>query len=207
VLRDAHAPPAGLALGGQEWIAEASAEQQMAAHRAAMEDQFLEAAADGDFVGMQIYSCARIGPDGPVAPAPELMTLVNIEYRPQALGASVRRVREVLPTTPVVVTENGVATADDTQRITFIDEALRGLAAAMTDGADVRGYFHWSLLDNLEWFHGYRPTFRTDRRRSHHLRPHPQAEPGLAGPVCRSARIELISHQTFGIAFVRQAST
>ena len=108
---------------------------------------------------MRLYSCARIGPDGPIAPAPELLTLADMEYRPQALGASVRRVREVLPTTPVVVTENGIATADDTQRITFIDEALRGLAAAVTDGADVRGYFHRSLLDNFEWFHGYRPTF------------------------------------------------
>jgi beta-glucosidase len=159
VLRGAGSPPVGIALVGQEWIAEDGAHDEMAAHRAAMEDQFLNAAADCDFVGMQVYSCARIGPDGPVAPAPELMTLAHLEYRPQALGASVRRVREVLPDVPIVVTENGIATADDDQRIAYTDGSLRGLASAMADGADVRGYIHWSLMDNFEWFAGYAPTF------------------------------------------------
>ncbi len=158
VLRGAGSPPVGIALVGQEWIAEDGADDEMAAHRAAMEDQFLNAAADCDFVGMQVYSCIRIGPDGPVAPAPELMTLAHLEYRPQALGASVRRVREVLPDVPIVVTENGIATADDDQRIAYTDGSLRGLAAAMADGADVRGYIHWSLLDNFEWFAGFAPT-------------------------------------------------
>jgi beta-glucosidase len=159
VLRGAGSPPVGLALVGQEWIAEDGAVEEMAAHRAAMEDQFLEAAADCDFVGMQVYSCARIGPDGPVAPAPELLTQAHMEYRPQALGASVRRVREVLPEMPVVITENGIATADDAQRIAYTEGSLRGLSEAIADGADVRGYLHWSLLDNFEWFAGYAPTF------------------------------------------------
>jgi beta-glucosidase len=159
VLRGGGSPPVGLALVGQEWIVEQGAEAEMAAHRAAMEDQFLAVAADCDFVGLQVYSCARIGPDGPVAGAPELMTLAHVEYRPQALGESVRRVREVLPEVPVVITENGIATADDRQRIEYTEGALRGLAAAIADGADVRGYLHWSLLDNFEWFAGYGPTF------------------------------------------------
>jgi beta-glucosidase len=158
-LRDGGSPPVGLALVGQEWIAEEGAEAEMAAHRAAMEDQFLAAAADCDFVGMQVYSCARIGPDGPVAGPPERMTQAHMEYRPQALGASVRRVREVLPDVPVMITENGLATADDQQRIAFTADALRSLADAVADGADVRGYLHWSLLDNFEWFSGYAPTF------------------------------------------------
>ncbi|RBY75453.1 glycoside hydrolase family 1 protein [Geodermatophilus sp. TF02-6] len=159
VLRGAGSPPVGLALVGQEWIAVDGGEERMVEHRAAFEDQFLHAAADCDYVGMQVYSCARIGPDGPVAPAPELLTQAHVEYRPQALGASVRRVRQVLPDTPVVVTENGVATADDEQRIAYTEGSLRGLAEAIADGADVRGYFHWSLLDNFEWFAGYAPRF------------------------------------------------
>jgi len=151
--------PVGLALVGQEWIAVDGGEERMARHRAAFEDQFLAAAADGDFVGMQVYSCARIGPDGPVAPPAELLTQAHMEYRPQALGASVRRVREVLADTPIVITENGIATADDAQRIAYTEGALRGLGDAIADGADVRGYLHWSLLDNFEWFSGYAPTF------------------------------------------------
>jgi beta-glucosidase len=159
VLRDGGAPPAGLTLVGQEFLAEDGAVEQAAAHRAAMEDQFLAAAAGDDFVGMQVYSCARIGPDGPVAPAPELRTLADVEYRPQALGAAVARAAEVLPGMPLLVTENGIATADDAQRIDHTREALRSLGTAIDGGADVRGYLHWSLLDNFEWFAGYGPTF------------------------------------------------
>jgi beta-glucosidase len=158
VLRGAGSPPVGLALVGQEWIAEDGAEEQMAAHRAAFEDQFLEASTDLDFVGLQVYSCARIGPDGPVAPAPELVTQAHLEYRPEALGRAVRRAREVVPHVPVIVTENGIATSDDAQRIAYTEGSLRGLAEAIADGADVRGYLHWSLLDNFEWFAGYAPT-------------------------------------------------
>ena len=159
ILRGAGSPPAGYALVGQEWIVEDGAAAETAAHRAAMEDQFLAAAQGDDFVGMQIYSCARIGPDGPVAPPPDRMTLAHMEYRPPALGASVRRVSEVLPDVPIVVTENGLATRADAERIAFTDEALRSLHAAIRDGADVRGYMHWSLLDNFEWFSGFAITF------------------------------------------------
>ena len=59
---------------------------------------------------------------------------------------------------PILVTENGIATADDQQRISYTTDALKGLFAAMDDGADVHGYLHWSLLDNYEWGH-WEPTF------------------------------------------------
>jgi beta-glucosidase len=159
VLRGAGSPPAGLSMVGQEWIAEDGAVEQMQAHRAAFEDQFLEAAADSDFVGLQVYSCSRIGPDGPVAPAPELVTQAHMEYRPPALGRAVARASEMLPDVPLLITENGLATDDDAQRIAYTEGALRGLAEAIAGGADVRGYLHWSLMDNFEWFSGYGPKF------------------------------------------------
>jgi beta-glucosidase len=150
----------GMTLIGRENIAEDGGAERMQQERAASEDQFLQAADGDDFVGLQIYTSARFGPDGLIPPAPELQTLAHgMEYRPQALGAAVTRAAEVLPGTPILVTENGVATADDEQRIRFTDEALRGLSAAIAGGADVRGYVHWSLLDNFEWMLGYRPTF------------------------------------------------
>ena len=85
--------------------------------------------------------------------------LAHVEYRPQAVGESVRRVAQVLPDTPMVITENGLATTEDRERIAFTSDVLRGLHAAIGDGADVRGYVHWSLLDNFEWFGGYAATF------------------------------------------------
>jgi beta-glucosidase len=82
-----------------------------------------------------------------------------MEYRPQALGAAVTRAAELLPGVPLLVTENGIATADDDERIRFTTRALQGLSDAIAAGADVGGYVHWSLLDNFEWMLGYRPTF------------------------------------------------
>lgn len=60
---------------------------------------------------------------------------------------------------PIMITENGIATADDNQRITYLEEHIDALARAMNDGHDVRGYFHWSLADNYEWHWGYKATF------------------------------------------------
>lgn len=60
---------------------------------------------------------------------------------------------------PIYVTENGVADQGDVSRSTFLIEHLHVLATAIADGIDVRGYFHWSLMDNFEWHHGYCPRF------------------------------------------------
>jgi beta-glucosidase len=60
---------------------------------------------------------------------------------------------------PVYVTENGIATADDGERIAYMRDHLAQVARAIAGGADVRGYFYWSSFDNFEWAEGYRPTF------------------------------------------------
>ena len=73
-------------------------------------------------------------------------------------GEAVRHAAERVPGVPLLITENGIATADDERRIAYTAAALQGLQAAMDDGADVRGYLHWSALDNYEWG-SYRPTF------------------------------------------------
>ena len=87
------------------------------------------------------------------------VTQMGWEYRPEALGAVVRRIAKLCPGKDLVVTENGVATADDAERVEFIRRALAALHEAMDDGARVRGYVHWSLMDNFEWAHGYGPKF------------------------------------------------
>jgi len=69
---------------------------------------------------------------------------------------------------PIYITENGLSCLDwvatdgavhDPQRIDFTRRHLRELSQAADDGVDVRGYFHWSLLDNFEWADGYRQRF------------------------------------------------
>ncbi len=60
---------------------------------------------------------------------------------------------------PVYITENGICALNDEQRQKFIFNHLREASRAIQEGVDVRGYFHWSLLDNFEWAHGYTPRF------------------------------------------------
>ncbi len=56
---------------------------------------------------------------------------------------------------PIMVTENGVPDADDDQRPHWLLSHLQAVHAAIQDGADVRGYFHWTFTDNFEWAEGW----------------------------------------------------
>jgi beta-glucosidase len=60
---------------------------------------------------------------------------------------------------PILILENGLADKDDKHREKFIKDHLFFIHKAMQEGADVRGYFHWSLLDNFEWAEGWDPKF------------------------------------------------
>lgn len=55
---------------------------------------------------------------------------------------------------PIYVTENGIADRNDTQRAWYLRSHLYAMRRAMADGVDIRGYFHWSLMDNFEWSEG-----------------------------------------------------
>ncbi|WP_329125075.1 glycoside hydrolase family 1 protein [Streptomyces sp. NBC_01465] len=135
------------------------AEDVAAAFRHPRVDVFLEAARGDDWLGVQAYTRTLIGPNGRL-PVPEgaERTLMGWEYYPQALGHALRHSASVSGGTPLIVTENGIATTDDARRIDYTTGALDSLSAAMRDGIDVRGYFHWSALDNYEWGR-YEPTF------------------------------------------------
>lgn len=60
---------------------------------------------------------------------------------------------------PIYITENGIADREDRVREDFISSHLREVASAIERGIDVRGYYHWSLLDNFEWIKGFGPRF------------------------------------------------
>ena len=115
---------------------------------------------DDDFFGLQNYTRTTYGPDG-IVPVPERtpMTQMDYEVYPEALEHVIRRVHEEMPNVPIMVTENGIATADDKQRVEFIDKAIEGVQSCINDGIPVIGYCHWSLIDNFEWQKGYALTF------------------------------------------------
>ena len=63
---------------------------------------------------------------------------------------------------PIYIIENGVPTdagLDDEERINFIKEHLKFVHKAIEEGADIRGYNHWSFMDNYEWLYGFKPRF------------------------------------------------
>jgi len=60
---------------------------------------------------------------------------------------------------PIYITENGLADEKDTQRAWYIMEILKNIHRALSEGIDVRGYMHWSLIDNFEWAEGFTKKF------------------------------------------------
>jgi len=126
-----------------------------------------------DFCGLNIYQGrgVRADSDGRPAAAPFPVgypkTSSNWAVTPEALYWGPRFLYERYQT-PLLITENGLSNADwvaldgrvhDPQRIDFTRRYLLALERALAEGVDVRGYFHWSLMDNFEWASGYRERF------------------------------------------------
>jgi len=89
-------------------------------------------------------------------------------HRGQGLFDLLIRLRDDAPGLPLYITENGAAFNDyvnpdgaieDPERIEYLHGHLRAVHRALTAGADLRGYFAWSLMDNFEWAHGYTKRF------------------------------------------------
>jgi beta-glucosidase len=124
------------------------------------EDVYLEACRGDDYIGVQTYSRTRIGPQGNLPPEDGVEVLgMGYEFWPEALAATIRRAWEVTDQVPVLVTENGIGTDDDEQRVAYVSAALEGVLDCLDEGIDVRGYTYWSCLDNFEWAFGYGPRF------------------------------------------------
>jgi beta-glucosidase len=99
-------------------------------------------------------------------PGPHTAMGWNIE--PAGLTELLLSLHAAYPGQPLVVTENGAAFADDVaadghthdaRRVAYLHDHIEAVGAALDAGADVRGYFVWSLLDNFEWSYGYERRF------------------------------------------------
>ena len=154
--------PVGVTLAMSDYQAVDGGESKLEQIRRGMEDVFFAATTGDDFVGVQTYSRTRVGPDGQIWEAADGRPTLSMgyEYYPEALAATIRRAWEVTKgEVPILVTENGIGTDDDAQRVAYVRTALEGVLDCIADGIDVRGYTYWSLLDNFEWAQGYGPRF------------------------------------------------
>ena len=151
---------------------------------------WLRAAAKSDFVGVQTYSRSRVGPNKDLPPEQGVeLTQIGYEFWPEALEQTIRYA-SAQAKVPVYVTENGIGTEDDTRRIEYIKRALAGVHRCIADGIDVRGYIHWSLLDNFEWMLGYRPKFGlvAVNRETQERTPKPSA--GFLGNIAKRNSVQ-----------------
>jgi beta-glucosidase len=153
--------PVGLTLAMTDYQPLPGGETKLESIRYHSEDVFLNATKDDDFLGVQVYTRMRIGPDGWAGYEEGVQVLdMGYEFYPASLGHCLRRAWDFTNGgVPLLVTENGIGTTDDVLRIEYICQALDGLLDAVAAGVDVRGYTYWSLLDNFEWALGYRPRF------------------------------------------------
>lgn len=126
------------------------------------EDEFLHYLPyiqEDDFLGVQNYTRSRFGKEGRMGnPENAELTQMDYEFYPEALEHVIRKVAKEFHQ-DLIVTENGIAVADDNRRIAFLEQALEGVQNCIADGIKVKGYCYWSLLDNFEWQKGYSMTF------------------------------------------------
>lgn len=146
--------------------------------------------ASSDFVGIQFYSRGVIDAErGQVEPPADAETTqMGYEVVPDSFVTVLRNATDA--GLPVYVTENGIGTSDDHQRIRYIATHLHACKRAMDAGVDLRGYIYWCSIDNFEWALGYRPTFGLIAcdRTTFERRPKPSAD--YFGEICRTNTVD-----------------
>ncbi len=119
-----------------------------------------------DFIGLNYYSRDLVSFDlgqpstlfGRNAPSPDAeLSLFGWEVYPEGIYRLCKRLSSY--GRPIFITENGLPDEDDSQRSRFLLDHLTWLHRAISEGIDVRGYYHWSFIDNFEWAEGYATPF------------------------------------------------
>ena len=155
-----------------------------------LEDKFLDASIDDDFIGLQTYTIVRYpkniflkifnslllnigfirkfilrriiqifaGRNGAIT-SETRTTKMGYEYRPEAVLYNLRRLNKIFPDKEIFITENGIATDNDAERIEFVTTVLQDVHRFQAEHNNVIGYLYWSLLDNFEWDLGYQMNF------------------------------------------------
>lgn len=194
IIRERTGAKVGWTVANRAFVARPGAEAKKRELEHVWEDLYLEGSAGDDFVGVQSYSSQWVGQDG-IEPHPQSPdnTLVGTAYRPDAIGIALRHTAEVTGGLPILITENGIATGDDARRIAYTSEALRHVSEAVDDGIDVRGYLHWSLLDNYEWGH-WEPTFGLISVDRETFARTPKPSLAWLGSVARAGALAAVGH-------------
>jgi beta-glucosidase len=113
-----------------------------------------------DLLGFSYYATIGVA-GGHMVPYPPEAPRSPLGYGiwAEGLGLVLERLAAELPGTPLLVAEYGIGTDDDTARARYLQEGLEVVNRAVANGIDVRGFFHWTAVDNYEWLHGFDVSF------------------------------------------------
>ena len=118
-----------------------------------------------DYFGINYYSAVHFDfkyglPVKMNSKLPNDIELTQMGYgiHPEGLYENIMRIKQIY-NGPIYITENGIATLDDVQRQKYILKHLIQVHRAIQDGAEIKGYFYWSTIDNWEWAEGFEPRF------------------------------------------------
>lgn len=119
-----------------------------------------------DFLGLNYYFNRYISFNGEKAQLPSLVDIKETKKEVSDLGWEIypQGMFEMIMDfsdyhLPIYITENGIATTNDDRRVRFLISYLSEIYHAIQAGARVKGYFHWSLIDNFEWLDAYQGRF------------------------------------------------
>jgi beta-glucosidase len=162
-----------------------------------IEEEIAGLAGTSDFVGVQFYSRAVISAtEGMLAPPSGAETTqMGYEVVPSSFTTVLKGAMDA--GLPVFVTENGIGTADDKQRVRYLATHMASAKKAMDEGVDLRGYIYWCSMDNFEWNSGYQRTFgliAVDRQ-TFERTPKPSAD--YFGQICRTNAVDPKTTQQF----------
>jgi beta-glucosidase len=110
-----------------------------------------------DFLGVNWYNSDTYA-NGKVQNPNKKLNDLGWDMRPGDITSALVRLYKKYHL-PIMITENGLADADDTNRAWWLDETMKGLARAQKLGVRLIGYLHWSAFDNFEWDKGFWPRF------------------------------------------------
>lgn len=110
-----------------------------------------------DFIGLNHYFHSRIKNLKFNQNENQKISDISWELYPEAIYHVLKDLKKY--NKPIYITENGLADAQDRNREWFIKESLKNIHKAISEGVNIRGYFHWSLVDNFEWDKGFWPRF------------------------------------------------
>jgi len=142
-----------------------------------------------DFVGLNYYFHDKIKFPHPKRNENKIVSDLGWEIHPQGIFHVLKDLKKY--NLPVYITENGLADKKDVLRKNFIKDHLYWTHKAIAKGVDVRGYFHWSLIDNFEWEKGLGPRFGLIEIDYETMRRRPRSSAFYYAKICRKNQLEI----------------